>query len=58
MELCAKCKKMTAERNHYTREVICYNRYCDQESSQLKVTSEKRVSSYGEPDKLVPQQNK
>lgn len=28
MEPCPKCKKMTAERNHYTGLLICYNRAC------------------------------
>ncbi len=28
MELCPKCNRMTAERNHYTEELICYNRFC------------------------------
>lgn len=29
MEQCPKCKRMSAERNHYTGELICYNRACD-----------------------------
>lgn len=28
MELCPKCGKMTAERNHYTKLLICHNREC------------------------------
>ena len=28
MELCPKCGHMTAERNHYNQELICYNREC------------------------------
>ena len=36
MELCPKCKHMTAERNHYTHEVICYNVSCEKEASELQ----------------------
>jgi len=28
MEICPKCHKMTAERNHYNQKLICYNREC------------------------------
>jgi hypothetical protein len=28
MELCCRCKRMTAETNHYTGDVICYARDC------------------------------
>jgi len=36
MELCPKCKKMTAERNNYTKELICYNRFCEQQTMESK----------------------
>ncbi len=41
MELCQKCKKMSAEKNHYTGEIICYNRFCDQEAKDMRITAEK-----------------
>ena len=28
MDRCPKCREMTAERNHYTKKLICYNRKC------------------------------
>lgn len=28
MEKCPACGRMTAERNHYTRKLICYSRDC------------------------------
>ena len=28
MEQCPKCRKMTAEINYYTEELICYNTHC------------------------------
>ncbi len=28
MELCPKCGLMCAERSHYTKLLICYNRSC------------------------------
>lgn len=28
VELCPVCKRMTAERNHYNGNLVCYNRYC------------------------------
>jgi hypothetical protein len=28
MEYCPRCKKMTAQRDLYTKEVICYNSNC------------------------------
>lgn len=28
MELCRKCKRMTAEKNHYTGDIICYAKNC------------------------------
>lgn len=34
MELCPKCNKMSAERNHYTKLLICYNRSCDYRESK------------------------
>jgi hypothetical protein len=40
MELCPKCNRMTAERNHYTKEIICYNRFCTQESVEREKTKE------------------
>ncbi len=36
MELCRKCKRMTAEKNHYTGEIVCYNRFCDEEAKQTQ----------------------
>jgi hypothetical protein len=35
MELCPKCKRMTAERSLYTNRIICYNRFCEEQSSGL-----------------------
>lgn len=35
MELCPKCKRMTAERSLYTNRIICYNRFCEEQSSAL-----------------------
>jgi len=29
MKECPKCGKMTAEINHYTGKLICYNRECN-----------------------------
>jgi hypothetical protein len=26
---------MTAERNHYTKQIICYNKYCEQQGMEL-----------------------
>lgn len=34
MELCPKCKRMTAEKNHNTGKVICYNKFCDQQAGE------------------------
>ncbi len=39
MELCPKCRRMTAERNHYTKEIICYNRFCEQQTVEGKSTN-------------------
>ena len=40
MELCPKCNRMTAERNHYTKELICYNRRCEEEVIALNKIKE------------------
>jgi len=44
MDLCPKCNRMTAERNHYTQELICYNRFCEQQASELKGVENKGYS--------------
>lgn len=36
MEQCPKCKHMSAERNHYTKLLICYNRNCDYKEKKIK----------------------
>jgi len=36
MDLCPKCKRMTAERSLYTNRIICYNRFCEEQSSGLQ----------------------
>ena len=36
MELCPKCKRMTAERNHNTGTIICYNKFCDQQTNEFQ----------------------
>ena len=28
MEICPKCKHLSAELNHYTNLIVCYNRAC------------------------------
>lgn len=35
MELCPKCKNMSAEYTHYNKKLICSNRSCNKEFKQL-----------------------
>lgn len=55
MEICPKCKKMTAERNHYTKELICYNRFCEQQTMESKkdhAASKKELKTSAKPSSL------
>jgi len=45
MELCKKCNRMTAERDHYTGEVICYSRFCVEQTSEFKKSETTRTNS-------------
>lgn len=45
MEFCPKCKRMTAEKNHYTGKLICYNRFCDQERTEAQAFGSKENKS-------------
>jgi hypothetical protein len=39
MELCPKCGRVTAERNHYTKMLVCYNiKCCYQEGKENRET--------------------
>ncbi len=35
MEKCPKCGRISAERNHYTGLLICYNRSCDYKEKEF-----------------------
>ena len=48
MELCPKCKRMTAERNHYTKQIICYNKNCEQQGMELG-----RIENSVSPSKAI-----
>jgi hypothetical protein len=41
MEECPKCYHMTAEKNHYTGKLVCYNRFCHKDSMEIKATCKK-----------------
>ncbi len=36
---------MTAEKNHYTGKLICYNRFCDQERTEAQAFGSKENKS-------------
>ncbi len=49
MERCPKCGRMTAEKNHYTKTLICYNRFCEREENEIKAKGEKNESATLKP---------
>lgn len=44
MEICPKCKRFCAERNHYTNLLICYNRSCDYKE-KAKISSIEKIKN-------------
>jgi len=49
MELCSKCKRMTAEKNHYNGDIICYARDCGHvEKAGEEMSDEEKCSVCGE----------
>lgn len=47
MELCPKCNLMTAETNHNSGKLVCYNRYCLEEARarlQIKIVRKESAS--------------
>jgi hypothetical protein len=53
MEECPKCGHMSAERNHYTGLLICYNRSCDFE----EISNEKEAKQRTKPRNGIRQNN-
>jgi len=45
MERCPQCKQMTAERDHYTGNLVCYSTTCDFEETSRCSGKETRVTS-------------
>ena len=43
MELCPKCGKLSAERNHYTLLLLCYNTECDYEEKLVVIEGPNEV---------------
>ena len=52
MELCPLCERMSSERNHYTRKLVCYNNGCgykegyDKQNDEVLKLGRKDLYSY------------
>ncbi len=51
MDLCPICHRMTAERNPYTKELLCYNRSCDTQAITIRNAESKYLMSTKEQER-------
>ena len=45
MKICPKCKHLSAELNHYTNLIVCYNRACGFEENEKNTSQRNKLNT-------------